>query len=153
MQSQHSSGVLTLPCSLLHTFIITPMQMSVTPIHLQDGSGILCYQIQCLREIVLICMISKIHGAFYLKIIVCVEPGLLAAESKLPSINSTSPGRKKTSNCCKLFLLADRRRGQGTKYHFAHFLGQNSYAEMGIATVFVELFFCFFQRRGRKDCE
>lgn len=75
-----------------------------------NGTGIQCYQTWCLREIVLICIISKWHGDFCMEIFVWIEPGILIAESKLSSINSPSP-MEKSSNCCKLSLVAERRVG------------------------------------------
>lgn len=79
-----------------------------------NGSGILCYQIWCLKEIVLICIISKWHGVFCMEIFVWIEPGILIAESKLSSINSLRPVEK-SSNSCKVFLIAEKRVGQGLK--------------------------------------
>lgn len=65
---------------LLHRFIHYPT-------HLQDGSWTIRCQIQRLRDVVLICAISKWQGAVYLRIL----PGLLVEENKLPSMNSHSP--------------------------------------------------------------
>lgn len=97
------------PC-YMH-FFFTPMCQLNYPTS-PNGTGKIFYQIGSLREIVLICMISKWHGVFYLKIFVRIEPGVLIAESKLSSIKSPSP-MEKSSNSCKLFLLAKWRVGQG----------------------------------------
>lgn len=53
----------------------------------------------------------------------------------------TQPLWKKPSNCCKLFQLA-KRRGQWLKHRFVLHLAQNPRAEIGIATLYVELLFC-----------